>query len=79
MKPPQNDCFKLFRLQKELYQNNMYSWKAFMFQKSILPQPHLQNQMEKCFPATLSSSFYTKMSPAYPGYCQKAQFSFSSQ
>lgn len=71
--------FKLFRLQKDLYQNNVYSWKALMFQRSILPQTHLQNQMEKYFPATLSSSLYAKMSPAYPGYRRKAQLSFSSQ
>lgn len=59
MKPPQNDYFKFFRLEKDLYLNNTYSWKALMFQSSIHPQPHLRNQMEKCLPATPSSSFYS--------------------
>lgn len=40
MKSPQNGCFRLVRLQKDHYQNNIYSWKALMFQRST-PSSHI--------------------------------------
>jgi len=43
--------------------------KGFDVPKEHALQPHLQNQMEKCLPAPLNSSFYSgKRSLAYPGY-----------
>lgn len=40
MKPPQNGCFRLVRLKKDRYQNNIYSRKALMFQRST-PSSHI--------------------------------------
>lgn len=75
MKPPQNDCLKRFRLQNDLYQNNIYLWKALMFQRITAFQPHLQNEMEKCLPASFHSC---KDEPSLPGVLQRRPSSSSA-